>query len=262
MPQHNMPHLYTPLVGHPSILTRTSVAWPPEPPYEDSSVLVLSSRPTNDTFPSLLYVDLRLSLPVSRESTVNLAFAGFRRTLQLDPHLRYRWDRAIDSTDSDTIDEGDWEYLTDPDTGKEIEVETGIGSHPTTGRLSKYQEVWSEPAVPSKSSYVFLTLSADPEISRGFIAVLGPHAVALSHEDGLPFQSVRMYRPSVDATWSLIHKFPNLQSIIAFSHSLETYLSTFLDIFNKREGTNKLWKRGDVVEISGRAWFVFDAGIH
>ncbi|KAH7927214.1 hypothetical protein BV22DRAFT_1127582 [Leucogyrophana mollusca] len=253
----------TPLTGSPSILTRTSVAWPPDPPYEDSSVLVLSSRPTDATYPSLLYLDLRLSLPLSQKSTINLAFAGLKRTLQLDPHLRYRWDRAIDSTDSDGVDEGDWEYLTDPDTGEEIEVETGVGTHPRTGEISEYQEVWSEEAVPSGSSYAFLTSSADPETSQAFIAVLGPHAVALSHEDGLPFQVVRMYRSSADAAWSLVHKSqtPKSQPPPSPSHALGTYLSTFLALFTEREGTGGMWKRGDSVKLGGRAWTVFDAEI-
>jgi hypothetical protein len=131
--------------GKPSISTRVSISWPPAPPAEDSSVLVLSSCPyksKSDSIapPFLLYLDLRLSLPLSPSSKITWAFAGIRHTLQLNPHPRFRWDHIIDSRNgmegSDTVDEGETVV------SHNHEVETGIGWNPETNRVERYEELW------------------------------------------------------------------------------------------------------------------------
>lgn len=139
-------------LARPSISTRVNIAWPPSPPSEDSSVLVLSSRPyisKSDPYahPCVLYLDLRLSLPLQRENTeLKWGFAGLRHTLQLEPNPRFRWDHKIDSREGlvggDVVDEGETVLRKDPVSGDEIEVETGLGWNEETGSVQKYEEVW------------------------------------------------------------------------------------------------------------------------
>jgi hypothetical protein len=43
---------------------------------------------------------------------------------------------------SATVDEGETIVSRDPDTGQEIEVETGFGWNPQTSQIQKYEEVW------------------------------------------------------------------------------------------------------------------------
>ncbi|KAG9310979.1 hypothetical protein JVU11DRAFT_8857 [Chiua virens] len=114
----------TPLHGEPCISTRQSIAWLPLPPFEDSDVLVLSSRSTTPpgVGASLFYLDLRLSLPLSQTSKINWGFAGLRHTLSTSP-LRFKWDHSrIDSRDDGVVDEGE---VIQRDG---LEIETGIGT--------------------------------------------------------------------------------------------------------------------------------------
>jgi hypothetical protein len=127
------------LYGAPSITIRKSIARNGGLPFEDSDVLVLSSRSTSD--PSCkgstqLYLDLRLSKPLMPESTITWGFAGIRVTLSSIP-LRFRWNHYIDSHGRDgPPDEG---TMTSCD-GEE--VETGIGINPETGEEEQYEERW------------------------------------------------------------------------------------------------------------------------
>jgi hypothetical protein len=128
------------LFGAPAITTRKSIAWNGGQPFEDSDVLVLSSRSTSDpssTDSTQLYLDLRLSKPLMPESTITWGFAGIRLTLSSTP-LRLRWSHYIDSRgrDSGPPDEG---TMTSCD-GEE--VETGVGLNPKTGEHEQYEERW------------------------------------------------------------------------------------------------------------------------
>jgi hypothetical protein len=137
--------------GKPPVSTRVSISWPPAPPTEDSSVLVLSSCPyviTSDSsaLPFLLYLDLRLSLPVSPLSTITWGFAGIRHTLRKDPHPKFRWDHFIDSRrgleGDDTVDEAETIISRDAASGIDYEIETGIGWNQVSGLAQRYEEVW------------------------------------------------------------------------------------------------------------------------
>jgi hypothetical protein len=128
------------LFGAPAITTRKSITWNGGQPFEDSDVLVLSSRSTSDpssTDSTQLYLDLRLSKPLMPESTITWGFAGIRLTLSSTP-LRLRWSHYIDSRgrDSGPPDEG---TMTSCD-GEE--VETGVGLNPKTGEHEQYEERW------------------------------------------------------------------------------------------------------------------------
>jgi hypothetical protein len=131
--------------GKPSASTRVSISWLPAPPAEDSSVLVLSSCPykSKSGLPFLLYIDLRLSLPLSPSSRITWAFAGVRHTLHTEPHPKFRWDHFIDSRKglegSDTVDEGETVVSRGP---TQVEVETGLGWNPENHRLERYEELW------------------------------------------------------------------------------------------------------------------------
>lgn len=138
------------LHGAPTIQTRVSIARPPSPPKEDSDVLVLSSRSTLPDSSSIgsavLYLDLRLLLPVTKTSSISWAFAGLRYTVPLleeQPEaVRYRWEHTIDSHGrGEPPDEGTMVKRTEED-GEEVEVETGEGLNPDTGKMGPYEEVW------------------------------------------------------------------------------------------------------------------------
>ena len=121
------------------ISTRESIAWiPSTPPFEDSDVLVLSSRSTSPggVGAILFYLDLRLSLPLGRTSKVNWGFAGLRHTLSTSP-VRHQWTHnAIDSRDDGPVDEG--EVIRRDG----IEIETGTGLNFATGQRENYEEIW------------------------------------------------------------------------------------------------------------------------
>lgn len=144
--------------GQPSISHRLNISWLPiestdskfPPATEDSAVVVLSSRPyipkSSESDPEalavLMYVDLRLSLPLSPSSTIKWAFAGIRHTLRTGPHPRYRWDHFVDSHPSAVEDVGETVLMRDQETGLEKEVEAGVGVNPETGREERYFEAW------------------------------------------------------------------------------------------------------------------------
>ena len=128
------------LYGNPSITTRKSIAWNGGQPFEDSDVLVLSSRSTDNPSSvdsTQLYLDLRLSKPLVPESTITWGFAGIRTTISSTP-LRFRWSHYIDSRgrDSGPPDEGTMTSCNGE------EVESGVGLNPTTGRHEQYEERW------------------------------------------------------------------------------------------------------------------------
>lgn len=143
---------WTQLHGVPSVSKRVSIAWPPFPAFEDSDVLVLSSR---STLPdsllignTVLYLDLRFTLPPPT-SKITWAFAGLRHTIPLTEKdrddsavVRYRWEHTIDSHGSgEPPDEGTIVIKIGKD-GSETEVENGMGLAPKTGKLGPYEEIW------------------------------------------------------------------------------------------------------------------------
>ncbi|KAF9221709.1 hypothetical protein BS17DRAFT_238866 [Gyrodon lividus] len=244
------------LYGEPFISIRESIAWPPSTPaFEDSDVLVLSSRPTSPGVGStLLYLDLRLSLPLSKTSTINWGLAGLRHTLSIAPDpVRHRWDHAtIDSRDDGYMDEG---KIIRRD-GREIE--TGIGFNPTTGQKEAYEEIWRDEPLPEGSPYIFVTSSPIAEIATATMAVLGPHALALSQDQEMPggakrFHAVRMeQRPTsaqdTETTWNIIFSTGYAEQ--------EKELSDLLELV----GQGHKCARGSEVNLGSRTWTVWDAG--
>lgn len=138
------------LYGTPVIQRRVSIARPPAPPTEDSDVLVLNSRsslPDSSVVGTkVLYLDLRLSLLATGSASINWAFAGLRETVPLDKveenAVRYHWKHAIDSHGRDEPpDEGTMVKRKD-ESGESIEVESGVGLDPESGKMGPYEEVW------------------------------------------------------------------------------------------------------------------------
>ena len=132
-----MSSLSSPLYGEPFVSTRESIAWLPSAPSEDSDVLVLSSRSTTSgtAGATILFLDLRLLLPLGRESKVTWGFAGLRYATSTSP-ARMRWFRPIGSRDDALVDEGEMEYRDG------VGIETGIGLNPATGQRAAYEEIW------------------------------------------------------------------------------------------------------------------------
>jgi len=174
---------------------------------------------------------------------------------------------------SDAVDEGETVISNDPATGEEIDIETGVGWNPETGRVQKYEEVWSEETLVPGWSYAFLTSDEEPQDSNSFIAIVGSHALALSQTDGEPFQAVRMAKTSSPSIRSaeIHHGWKAIYSTLSPSPSefdaLGGVLSEFLALLNGKESSNtvNLWVRGEKIRLGpenvSRDWTVFDCGI-
>ncbi|KAH0834065.1 hypothetical protein J3R83DRAFT_11349 [Lanmaoa asiatica] len=246
------------LYGEPFISTRESIAWISSTlPFEDSDVLVLSSRSTSPggVGATLFYLDLRLSLPLGRTSEVNWGFAGLRHTLSTSP-VRHRWDHStIDSRDDGSADEG---QVIQRDG---IEIETGIGLNPATGQMEAYEEIWRDEPLPTGSPYVFVSSSANVEEATATMAVLGPHALALAQEPEAPntpqkFRAVRMHRrtsavqDSQAIVWEIVFSTGSsaqereLKELVALAHQLEGHQ----------------YVPGSNVCLGSRFWVVWDIG--
>ncbi|KIJ60924.1 hypothetical protein HYDPIDRAFT_116612 [Hydnomerulius pinastri MD-312] len=276
------------LFGAPTVQTRLSIARPPSPPTEDSDVLVLSSRSTlhdsSTVGSSVLYLDLRLFLPVTKSASINWAFAGLRETIPLLEEqaeaVRYRWEHTIDSHGSgEPPDEGTMVKRIE-ENGEEVEVETGVGLNPETGKMGPYEEVWKEQNIPPGTPFAFLMSDPNPRESTRFLAVLGPHAMGLSQgegEDGRlsaiqsgesgTFHAVRLRTGKPEG---LLGKMPLLIYETVFStgcRSLDDQLRALLTALTAREREGKEpWQRGEsIVLMEGRegkpwTWVVWDAG--
>ncbi|KAF8841855.1 hypothetical protein BDN67DRAFT_479436 [Paxillus ammoniavirescens] len=275
------------LYGNPAIQTRVSIARPPSPPFEDSDVLVLSSRSTSPDSSSVgsavLYLDLRIFLPVMKTTGINWAFAGLRQTTPLvkeqEGAVRCRWEHTIDSHGSgEPPDEGVMTTRIDED-GGEVEVETGVGLNAETGKMGPYEEVWKDQNIPSGTSFAFLMSTTNPNLSTRFMAVIGPHAMGLSQGDTEDefspvgqrgqggFHAVRL---RVDNAERLRGEMPsqNYETVFSTGHTiLDGQLGALVNALSEREREGKdPWQRGErVVLVSGQqerpwSWVVWDAG--
>ncbi|OJA19380.1 hypothetical protein AZE42_08279 [Rhizopogon vesiculosus] len=241
------------LYGAPSITTRRSITWNGGQPFEDSDVLVLSSRSTSDPSSkdsTQLYLDLRLSKPLVPDSTITWGFAGVRVTLSSTP-LRFRWGHHIDSRgrDSGPPDEG---TMTSCD-GEE--VETGIGLNPKTGEQEQYEERWADQPVTPATPFAFLTSSREPHESAGFIAILGEHALALRQEqdpDDTIFQAVRI---------RILNSSSSGRDVVFKQNAdiLHPLLEAALSAIEQWNGSP--WQCGQEIALQDDCWIVWDAGI-
>jgi len=240
------------LYGAPSITIRKSIARNGGPPFEDSDVLVLSSRSTGDPSSkdsTQLYLDLRLSKPLVPESTITWGFAGIRATLSSTP-LRFRWNHYIDSHGRDgPPDEG---TMTSCD-GEEVEI--GIGINPETGEEGQYEERWLDQAVTPATPFAFLTSSREPSESTGFIAILGEHALALRQErspNDAEFQAVRIRILNSSSSGREVTFEQN-------ADTLQPLLEDALSAVEQWDGSP--WRCGQEVTLQRDRWVVWDAGI-
>lgn len=116
-----------------------------------------------------------------------------------------------------------------------------------------------------------MILGENPQITNAFMAVLGQHALALSHEEGSSFQAVRMkasITPSPAVTgsrwsWEVVYSTVSEGSQrTVLADNLEAELCTFLTM----QATELYkWKRGDGVQPDpsngSRIWTIFDCGL-
>lgn len=130
-----------------SISQRVSIAWPPAPPSEPTSTLVLTAFKKT-------FVDIRLLLPspslypISPPSpselpdgtTLYWAFAGTSSHDSVTNQAK--WTHTVDSRypdPSNVVDQGEFETLENGDT-----VERGTMQDFDDGRVKPYQEVWRD----------------------------------------------------------------------------------------------------------------------
>ncbi|KAH7882212.1 hypothetical protein F5I97DRAFT_1817656 [Phlebopus sp. FC_14] len=269
------------LHGSPSVGKRLSIARPPSSPYEDCDVLVLSSRSTLPDPTSvgniLLYLDLRVTLPVSPASSIDWAFSGLRYTLappeSQQGAVRYRWEHSIDSHGTgEPLDEGTMVKRTGDD-GQEVEVETGVGLNPETGEMGPYEEVWKEIGLPPNSPFVFLMSDPNPSSSTRFMAIVGEHGLALSQDGGRSaascpktFHATRVRRAQ--------EKMPSDSYETLYTtgyRSLEQQIGRLWSAAARRIKEKKeMWRRGESVVFTEDkpnensedewSWTVWDAG--
>jgi len=160
-----------------SISRRVSIAWPPAPPVEPTSTLVL-------TAPSKTFIDIRLLLPSPSSSlndppspselpdgtTLYWAFAGTSSHDSLTNHAK--WTHSVDSrypNPSDVVDSGQFETLKNGDT-----LERGTMRGLDNGEVKPYQEVWRDEVV-SGAECIVLALNNTTEVVRvvGVVVRLG-----------------------------------------------------------------------------------------
>ncbi|KAI6147853.1 hypothetical protein BKA82DRAFT_4145404 [Pisolithus tinctorius] len=236
-------------------LAEFSIARPPSAPFEDSDVLVLSSRstlPDSTTVGSvLLYLDLRLSLTITLRSSINQASAGLRYTIPLPESdssaiARYRWEHIIDSHGSDEPpDEGTIVKRIKED-GSEEEVE--IGDEP----------------LPAGSAFAFLISDTSPSASKQFMAVVGEHGMVLSHHRHVsPLRAARIKYAQNHET----DEFEWETTYAIGDFSLEKQLERVANEMTSRAREGEaLWKRGEIKVVKDREggelgrWTVWDAG--
>lgn len=261
------------LYGVPSISRRISIARPPSAPFEDSDVLVLSSRstlPDSTTVGSvLLYLDLRLSLTITLRSSINQASAGLRYTIPLPESdssaiARYRWEHIIDSHGSDEPpDEGTIVKRIKED-GSEEEVEIGEGLDPDTGKIGLYEEIWKDEPLPAGSAFAFLISDTSPSASKQFMAVVGEHGMVLSHHRHVsPLRAARIKYAQNHET----DEFEWETTYAIGDFSLEKQLERVANEMTSRAREGEaLWKRGEIKVVKDREggelgrWTVWDAG--
>ncbi|KIJ60926.1 hypothetical protein HYDPIDRAFT_169957 [Hydnomerulius pinastri MD-312] len=246
----------TGMYGEPFISVRETIAWLPGAPFEDSDVLVLSSRSTSPGVGgTLLYLDLRLSLPLSRASITSWGLAGLRHTLSVAPDpVRHRWDHAtVDSRGDPNPDEGEVVHRDGRD------IETGVGVNPATGNKEPYEEIWRDEPLLEGSPFIFVTSSRDANEATAFMAVLGPHALALSQESAAPnspkkFHAVRMHQSrsaneGAEPSWNIVFSTSNQE--------LEEELGALVGLASQEHEHT----RGSEVSLGLRRWAVWDAGL-
>ena len=136
---------------------------------------------------------------------------------------------------------------------------------------SYWQPCKRDYSLSSDQTFVFMILGENPQTTNAFMAVLGQHALALSHEEGSSFQAVRMkasITPSPAVTgsrwsWEVVYStVPEGSQRTALADNLEAELCTFLTM----QATELYkWKRGDGVQPDpsngSRIWTIFDCGL-
>ena len=160
-----------------SVSHRVSIAWPPLPPSEPTSTLVLTASNKN-------FVDIRLLLPSPSSYPINppsaselpdgttlyWAFAGTSSHDSLTNQAK--WTHTVDSRypdTSDLVDKGEFETLENGDT-----VERGTMRDLDDGKVKPYEEVWRD-EVAEGAECVVLELNTTTEGVRvvGLVVRLG-----------------------------------------------------------------------------------------
>ncbi|KAG9310976.1 hypothetical protein JVU11DRAFT_8854 [Chiua virens] len=279
--QPNWPALH----GVPVIQRRVSIARPPAPPIEDSDIIVLNSRSTlpdaSAVEAKVLYLDLRLSIPDADLGglKINWAFAGLRETIPLEGEeenaVQYHWGHAIDSHGRNELPDKGTMVKCKDDGGENIEIETGVGVDPDTGKSGPYEEVWMSEHIPLGTPFAFVVSSACPNRSTRFMAVLGPHAIGLCRTSGIEIfaagesQHLHAVRLRNDNQGSERTP-PTFRKVFStgyrvFEDQLEKFVEALLAREMKGEGP---WQRGERLilgydqgkDSTAWAWTVWDAG--
>lgn len=99
------------------------------------------------------------------------------------------------------------------------------------------------------------------------MAILGSHALALSKEDGHPFQAVRMVgssssqtTPALHEGWELVYSTPTI-SLPSGRHSLEAELSSLLGQLSEYGNNGNRGVKVHLCSDESRTWTVFDCGV-
>ncbi|KAI3337001.1 hypothetical protein HD806DRAFT_24278 [Xylariaceae sp. AK1471] len=166
-----------------SISIRESIRWLPDAASEPTSTVVLTS-------PEHHFVDIRILKHPDEQSPSGLdwAFAGISSTEIRDGVHHSTWRHAVDSrthTAEDVVDEGD---VFPQDEGHTLE--TGRMMNPATGKLTNYEEIWSDldarRIIDGRSSQqqaarcFVLELRDDAREQRGMVICLGGYSQGIA----------------------------------------------------------------------------------
>jgi hypothetical protein len=159
-----------------SISVRESIRWLPDAASEPTSTVVLTS-------PERRFVDIRILKHWDNQSSTSLdwAFAGISSTEIREGVSHSTWRHVVDSrtcTPEDVVDEGD---IFPQDEGRTLE--TGRMLNPATGKLTEYEEIWSDldvqediedqTAQQKRVRCLALELRDDVRQQRGMVVCLG-----------------------------------------------------------------------------------------
>ncbi|EME41250.1 hypothetical protein DOTSEDRAFT_81620 [Dothistroma septosporum NZE10] len=167
----------------PSISKREYIRWLPDKPSEPTSTIVVTS-------PENRFVDVRILKAVADVApgvqtfdSLDWAFAGISSSTINPPNVDNEgplmhsiWTHLVDSKYSNVkhvSDEGDMYPLSDNRT-----LEKGSMANPTTGKVTEYEELWSDEEIESqrddgKIESVALTLESDR--AQGMVIRVGQY---------------------------------------------------------------------------------------
>lgn len=232
------------------ISVRQHIRWPPAPPSEPTSTVVLTS-------PGRHFVDVRVLCSGLREEDgevnqkLDWAFAGTSSSQPgREPGIRHAvWRHWVDSHTTEPETVRDEAVVNETGGPGGSELETGRMVNPATGVEAEYEEAWSsleplviEPGSERRPAYVVLRTRDDEQSVRGMLIRLGQFCQGvLRDRDAV---TVERWQWDQQGGWTLSARFGETRlPVDALLGNIQT-----LKLNDVVEDGTKTWK---VIEVDG-----------